>query len=155
MKKTLFTFVSIFLLFIYPLLPQENKLKVLDEKANNFGKEIDKSRIPRLRWVGPGRPGTYEEYIASFLMEPFFIKEIIVPPFYQKYVRPETQKILVISNSSVYSEISIEILLYVDVLKYYGYDVEFYECSGGTPEDLKSFITNKKNIGTSAFEVSP
>jgi len=109
-----------------------------------LSQEIDRSKITLLRWVGPGRPGTYQEYIASIPEKPFLINEINVPEYYPIYPKLKLPKVLVIVETSIYSAIRTEIERYVEAVKGYGYDVKLFKSSGGTPENLKSFIKKKK-----------
>ena len=107
------------------------------------GEEIDKSKITFLKWMGPGRPGTYEGYIASRPIEPFTIEEVFVPEHYSAPAKKKP-KVLVIVETSLYSSLETEIKRYVSSVKSQGYDVRFYKSSGGKAENLKTFIKKKK-----------
>ncbi len=56
----------------------------------------------------------------------------------------QEEKVLIITNSVVYSDLKPEIFRYVDDISS-EYKVALYETTGGTPEDLKDFINSHKD----------
>ena len=110
-----------------------------------YSQETDKSKIARLKWTGPGRPGTYEEYIASFPAVPFTVwKMKDFSQWHQGNTNLGFQNILVLVDSLVFSNLSWHINRYVSDLSEF-YDVLFYTSYGGTPEELKSFIKERQD----------
>ncbi|MFW6173164.1 MAG: hypothetical protein ACOC5T_05410 [Elusimicrobiota bacterium] len=108
---------------------------------------IDKSKIPRLKWMGPGSPGTYEDYISAFPGGRLYLNEINIPHSLTNAGNTEMPKILIFVNTLVYSNASQKIMRYVGVLEDLGYRVKLYTTFGGTPEAVKSIIKkNKKNL---------
>ena len=109
------------------------------------GVDADYSNIPRLRWTGPGSPGTYGEYLGGRETMPFSTAPLYVTP--SKRGDELTVKALVLVNSSLYSGIESNLTRYVSDLEFTGYAVEVHLVSGGTPEDLKTFIiTNSTDL---------
>jgi len=130
---------------------------------NGFCGEIDKSRIPFLKWMGPGQPGTYEEYLAQRPEEPFFIEEIRTPE-YSLRAPKKKEKVLVVVASSIYPSLSSQVNQYINSLKSNGYRVQLYKTGGGKAENLKQFIKKRKkrligcvfigNVPTAWYEVA-
>ncbi len=59
-------------------------------------------------------------------------------------VTGQTDKLLVLVNSHIYSSLKFEIDRYADDIGI-GYTVELYETSGGTPQNLRNFIISQSN----------
>jgi hypothetical protein len=59
-------------------------------------------------------------------------------------IAPSAPKVLVIAESSVYTNLQTEIQRYTNWLISRGYNVELYQSSSGTAEDLKAFILGNK-----------
>lgn len=131
--------------------------------------ETDKSLIPRLKWMGPGQPGTMAQYREAHPVLPFKVNRI--EPMVK--TSPETfspglsvgqleekgqrsplvlnqgqaaagEKLLVLVNETLYPSISSFVNRYVTTLSSLGYTVELQLVSGGTPESLKQFIQQKQ-----------
>jgi len=103
-------------------------------------KEIDKSQIPFLRWMGESNPGSYEEYKLNRIKKPFFIKPLSVLNQYWK-IAEKKKKVLIITNTNIFQSLSSKIITYGNSLTNQGYQVKLYESSGGSPESLKNFIS--------------
>jgi hypothetical protein len=108
---------------------------------------VDKAGIPLLKWMGPGRPGTYEDYLAGQESKPVQVKELqVLRPALNRYMNlaTETKKVLLLVNPRVFSGLHEKILRYGIDLNLHGYEVALYEYSGGNPGHLKSFIISRK-----------
>jgi hypothetical protein len=104
------------------------------------GYDGDYSDIPRLRWVGPGSPDTYEDYLEGRVSAPLSADHVYSSPAGRPIGR--ATKALVLVNETLYSGIQTRLDRYVADLEDDGYTVEVYTLTGGTPENLKTFIIN-------------
>ena len=102
------------------------------------GYTADYSGIPRLHWTGPGRPGTYAEYLAEHPYRPF--RATLVQALPSGRGSSRTEKALVLVNYWLYPAITTDLSVYVADLQAEGFSVETYTIAGGTPATLKSFI---------------
>jgi|GEM_PF-6082615 len=101
---------------------------------------VDYSKIPELRWQGPGGPGTYEDYVAGRQTGPFEARRIDVGGSRGGRGATAADKVLVLVNSSLQPSIQGKLDTYVIDVERQGYNLELYTCTSGTAEDLKSFI---------------
>lgn len=102
--------------------------------------KVDRTKVNLLKWMGPGQPGTYEDYMnrrpkGKFRIDPIY-------PGVEDNTR--AQKVLIIVNSSIYSSLETQVLRYADSLIACGYNAPVYQSSYGTAEDLKSFIISNQ-----------
>lgn len=129
----------------------------------------DKSLIPRLKWMGPGKPDTMAEYQAKHPVLPFktmaiettgrdislipgeknkigFINEKVksTSPIIFPLVSANGEKLLVLVNQTIYGHISSRVNRYVNTMTSAGYTVELHSITGGTPQELKGFIAARK-----------
>jgi hypothetical protein len=107
------------------------------------GYSADYSNIPRLKWMGPGEPGTYQDYLRKRTSAPFQarLRHGGVPsPGGSRAV-----KALVLVNATLYPAIQERLSTFVSDLENAGYVVEVHTASGGTPQELKSFIMGHTN----------
>ncbi|UCF08954.1 MAG: IPT/TIG domain-containing protein, partial [Thermoplasmata archaeon] len=105
----------------------------------------DYSNITRLEWMGDGEPGTYEEYLLRWGNRPFHIEHVFSDG--PNRMGSRTLKALVLVNSGLYPGIQNKLNRYISDLTSDGYSVELYTTSGGTPQELKTFITaNAENL---------
>ena len=104
------------------------------------GDLIDYSQIPVLKWVGPGKPGTYEEYKHSQPQAP--LKVTPLPNITQgKLIPPQAQPhLLFMVNSSLYASIEPQFSRYLTDAQSVGYEMEAYLYESGTAEEVKSYI---------------
>lgn len=118
--------------------------------ADDTGSELDLDRITRLVWMGSEPPVSYEEYMAGRVVEPFNIRRVAVPDaVFEKNDAILTGgraggKALVVVNEFLRSYIETNLNRYVADLAAQGYTVELHETSGGTAEEMKSFILANK-----------
>ena len=111
------------------------------------GDLIDYSKIKLLEWTGPGKPGTYEEYIQAHEQfqpqEPLIINS--VSSVTNTVILPGTTvnpRVLFIVNSSLYPYIETRFNRYVTDAQSNGYEVATYLYASGTAEELKSYIVS-------------
>lgn len=102
------------------------------------GHEADYRDVPRLRWMGPGQPGTFEEYIRDHPGSPLASTPVYLGPAGGRSDR--ITRALVLVDSSVYSGIQANLARYVVDLQNDGYTVDVHQITGGTPNSLKAFI---------------
>ena len=101
---------------------------------------VDYSRIPVLRWVGPGRPGTYAEYLAAREKKPLQINALRRAKAGVGRRAKSQPRVLVIINSGLLPNVQTNLNRYVGDVEGKGYQVDVYECTYGTAEDLRVFI---------------
>ncbi|MEO0094661.1 MAG: T9SS type A sorting domain-containing protein [candidate division WOR-3 bacterium] len=103
---------------------------------------IDYSNIPLLRWAGPEGtlPGTYEEWIAQNPYSEFFcsLDKIV-------YGDSRAGNVAILTQQSIANALINEINQLINNLQLEGYTVFSYQISGGTPENLRTFLQNLYN----------
>jgi hypothetical protein len=102
------------------------------------GYSADYSGIPRLRWMGPGEPDTYEDYMKGRSSAPFQVEFR-----YGSASSPDGSravKALVLVNATLYPAIQERLTTYVSDLEQAGHLVEVFTTGGGTPQEMKTFI---------------
>jgi hypothetical protein len=107
----------------------------------------DKADIPLLKWMGPGSPGTYQDYMREREYKPVHTRELLIlPPFPNKNLNlaTENQKVLILVSPRIFSGLGEKVLRYGHDLNHQGYEVDMVEYSGGTPGNLRSFIVSGK-----------
>jgi len=102
------------------------------------GYDADYSDIPRLRWTGPGSPGTYQEFLQGRQSVPFSAVQIYASRAMES--QGQASKALVLVDDTLYGGIQTSLLRYVTDLETDGYTVEVHQIMGGTPSELKDFI---------------
>jgi len=105
------------------------------------GHDADYSDIPRLRWMGPGSPGTYRQYLQGRADGPVSVSRGYQTPAGDGG-RGTLPLALVLVEGSLLSGIQANLDLYVAGLESQGYSVEVHEVLSGTAAGLKFFITN-------------
>jgi hypothetical protein len=111
------------------------------------GHSADYSSIPRLRWTGPGEPGTYKDYLAARSQAPFRAELVHSGVSTGRDVPrggARASKALVLVENGLYNGIQTNLAFYVADLQADGYAVEVHTITGGTYEDLKNFILNNQ-----------
>lgn len=102
------------------------------------GATYDYSRIPRLKWMGPGKPDTFQEYQLLREEKPFSIRSVYFSD--RSPTGGLVQKAMILVNEGLYSSVQTKLIRYATDLEDDGYSVEVYTTSGGTPQELKTFI---------------
>ncbi len=93
--------------------------------------------IPVTKWVSPegSIPLTYTQYISQNLPKPF--------EYEKKYrsLNRSSNIILILCEKELSNALEEEINEYIQTLESKNWEVILYEVNGGTPEELKEFIT--------------
>ncbi|MBN1211203.1 MAG: hypothetical protein JXA92_01380 [candidate division Zixibacteria bacterium] len=105
---------------------------------------IDYSDIAALRWIDPeGRqPESYEEW-KTRVGEPESFKTETVKKSAPDKNADYYAKFLIIINTDLYALVTASIDLYMQDLNNDGYEVELVSSSGGTAEDMRTFLQGK------------
>ncbi len=145
MKKA--TRLSLILLVLFPFVmtpasADESFRRSGDDSAwdRDGGYDTDYSGISRLRWTGPGRPGTYLDYRAGRDERPF--SAVPVSSFPPGDGTKRMAKALILVNAELYDGIQGNLERYATDLAGDGYAVAVFIMTGGTPSEVKSFITD-------------
>jgi len=126
------------LVWAFALLPE---LVVLTSAARAAERApIDFTKIPAMRWVGPGVPGTYKAYRARRVKRPLAIKAASSASQPLPAALGGQPRVLVIVNRSLLPDIQANLDRYAADVQGLGYQVGVYECAYGTAEELKAFI---------------
>ena len=102
----------------------------------------DYSQVNRLRWMGPGQPDTYAEYLAKHPSRPIQIVPLRTAPL-RTPLAAGPQRVLVFVNSTLLPDIQTNVDRYVLDIEGEGYAVDLYSSTYGTAEDLKAFIISQ------------
>lgn len=97
--------------------------------------------IPVTRWVGPGRPTTYEEWIKRREFRDFKIGTVY------KSNRDSGSLVDILVDSDIYENISSALSQYIFDLENTGFSVVLDTSSGGTPEDLRFHLSQRLESG--------
>jgi hypothetical protein len=101
--------------------------------------EMDISQVKLLRWMGPGKPDTYKEYLAKAPKRPLAITKAVMPA--AAYPPPgAVNKLVIFTNGDILESLSDEIQAYVSKLGQLGYVIATYNGSVNTAEQLKTTI---------------
>ncbi|MFH1735448.1 MAG: hypothetical protein ABIE92_12120, partial [bacterium] len=104
--------------------------------AASAGAQVDYHKTTVTRWAGPGRPGTYAEYLARHPEEPLRWFEVE-----RRYGNlDQTGAILVVVEESIITQLQTEIDRYLVDLTNADWDPILLSMSGGTAEDLRGIL---------------
>jgi len=122
-------------------IPQEN----LRLRANDFVKENGRP-IEKLQWYSPNGelPGTYNQYQISHPLALTYFSTpngIKIKGFFENY------SLAILVDETLYPAIETSLTQYLADLDLEGYTVFLQLVSGGTPEDIKSWIQERYNEG--------
>ena len=106
--------------------------------------------IEKLQWYSPHGelPGTYNEYLERHARIP---AEFSAPARFEVAPRFEEYKISILIDADLYSEITPGLTQYISDLQSEGYSVFTQTISGGTPEEIKSWIVERYALACSSF----
>ncbi len=98
--------------------------------------------ISRLQWFSPNGelPGTYDEYLNGHPLKP--------ARFSTSVGNLQSITISILVDEDLYPKIATGIEQYIADLKAEGYSVFLQTISGGTPEEIKEWITERYNFGS-------
>lgn len=122
-------------------------LLVLFECGLISSSPTDKANIPLLKWMGPGKPGTYQNYMEGRQCKPGQPEELLLlSPISDKDLNPGTEikKVLILVTPRIFSGLGEKIVRYGHDLNLQGYEVDLIEYSGGNPANLKFLIVSRR-----------
>jgi hypothetical protein len=121
---------------------EENQLELSDEQDGRF--------IKKLEWVSPNGelPGTYDEYSKIHPLSSAFFSE---PLEYLPNLQSNINKISILVDTVLYFLITNSLEQYIDDLNAEGYSVTVQKVTGGSPNDIKTWIINRYNQGDTGF----
>lgn len=115
---------------------------VLPALANHI--PTDYPDLVPLRWMGPEPRPAYEAYIAERANLPFSAQPVALPESLSDLTgfstSGDSEKIIVLVNADIHTAIQSELNRYIADITAQGYQVDLYEQSGGTAEDLRAFL---------------
>ena len=120
--------------------------------VGNEVNEIEKDYhqpIEKLQWRSPNGelPGTYEEYIEAHPLK----KAVFSAPRNNGYATQSLDPISLLIDSALYPRITTGINQYVADLESEESSVFIETVSGGTPKEIKDWITQRYNSGCKSF----
>ena len=101
---------------------------------------IDYSQVARLRWMGPGQPDTYAEYLATHPPQPLQIVPLRTAPLHIPLAPP---RVLVIVNNTLLPLIQTKVDRYISDIEAAGYAADLYSSTLGSVESFKDFILSQ------------
>ena len=118
-------------------------LSIINEKQD--GRFIEK-----LEWLSPNSelPGTYKEYLKNHPLEPAIFSDQI--EYYESF-QPNGEKISILVDTFLHLMISSNLNQYIDDLNAEGYSVYVKTVTGGSPNEIKSWIIDSFNKGSIGF----
>jgi hypothetical protein len=146
--KILFVTSLIFLLltasFIQGQSVSKNK-SLLSSASSKDSSEANGSSLARLQWYAPNGelPGTYADYLKKHPLRSAYFKtpSMMNSDFYQNY------SLGILVNASLYSSIENSLSQYLADIDVEGYTVFIQTVSGGTPEDIKTWVKARYEKG--------
>lgn len=151
-------FISISL-FVFGTLAQAQRVS---KEAQSRSIEQDGRKIERLEWVSPDNciPGTYREYLERHPLKAARFSECLLSS--NSVRKPATNglgvhpylphlHIAILVDETLYPQIEISLNRYVRDLVDEGCYVIVHTVTGGSPEEIKNWITTQYNDGFSGF----
>lgn len=110
----------------------------------------DGQTIEKLIWYAPEGelPGTYDEYLQSHPPTPACFSS---PVEMKPAVFSENNSLSILVNETVYPSIIDSISQYLSDLESEGYQVFLQQVSGGTPQEIKSWIYERYFLGSTGI----
>ena len=109
-----------------------------------------KPTIKNLEWYSPNGelPGTYEEYLRNHpLKSPLFL----APEYTYDGNQTLAVPISILVDDDLYGDITAAVSQYILDLELEEHSVFLETVSGGTPEEIKDWITQRYNSGCQSF----
>ena len=107
--------------------------------------------IEKLQWVSPNGelPATYADYLSVHPLTPARFS----PPQYERSQDVRLSKnIALLVDNEVYPAITTQLNQYISDLQSETYSIWLQTITGGTPEEIKTWITNRYDNGTNGIE---
>jgi len=141
MKNALKITLLIIILFLFVLptgLFADNGDRLLNRQDGRL--------LTKLEWFSPNGelPGTYEKYLQMHPLKPAYFSQ---PQNFESSLELVTGSISILVDQDLYSKIKSALNEYILDLQGEGYFVHLQKISGGTPEDIKTWIIERYNTG--------
>ncbi|UCF49139.1 MAG: hypothetical protein JSU91_05165 [Thermoplasmatales archaeon] len=106
--------------------------------------------LKKLEWYSPNGelPGTYEEYI---LLNPLESALIFQSQEFEPNVISSTKSISILVDQLLFLNIKSSIDEYISDLQAEGFFVHLQKIIGGTPQEIKDWVTERYNAGSEGF----
>ena len=116
-----------------------------DDTGNQDGRFISK-----LQWFSPNGelPGTYNEYLNRHSLAP---AQFSTPGNGIYPLEHLENSISILVDAGLYLKITVALNQYIDDLDAEGHPVFLQTVSGGTPEEIKEWITQRYNLGSTGI----
>ena len=120
---------------------EENSLTILDEQDGRF--------INKLEWFSPNGelPDTYDEYLKTHPLKSAFFSEHLE----YNNLQFNVNKVSILVDSVLYFLITSSLNGYIDDLNAEGYSVNVQRVTGGSPDEIKSWVIDRYNQGDVGF----
>ena len=120
------------------------KMSSISTETSDDSNVQDGRFIKKLEWYSPNGelPGTYSEYLRWHLLIPAHFS---IPDGIINHDEP-TLSILV--DEDLYPEIETSLMQYITDVEIEGHFIFLETVSGGTPEEIKSWINEQNNLGS-------
>jgi len=121
---------------------EENQLRLLDEQDGRF--------ITKLEWFSPNGelPGTYDEYLRVHPINSAVFSE---QQEYYTNLQSNVNKISILVDTVLYFMITTGLNQYIDDLNAEGYSVTVQRVTGGSPNEIKTWVIDRYNQGDTGF----
>jgi len=99
--------------------------------------------VQKLEWISPNDelPGSYKEYLNKHPLHPGVFKT-------PSPMNPEEHTLSILVDENLYLEIESNLNQYISDIQLEGHVVYLQTVSGGTPEEIKSWIIQCNNMGS-------
>lgn len=114
--------------------------------SNDSGKQ-DGRFIEKLQWWSPNGelPGSYDDYLLN---HPVFAARFTSPDRYIPSFIAGNSSLAILVEESIYAAIQPSLTQYINDLISEDYEVFLQQVSGGSPEDIKVWITERYDAGS-------
>ena len=126
---------------------QDTKQRIIPSTLSDEPDRQDGRFIEKLQWHSPNGelPGTYKDYIKT---HPLTHARFSTPKNVNVFPLLEDYSFSILIDETLYSEIEQSIIQYVSDIELEGYIVFIQTISGGTPAEIKNWVTNQYNFGS-------
>ncbi len=124
--------------------------KILEKAISKDTQKQDGRLLSKLQWFSPNGelPGTYDEYLC---MHPLMPASFSKPIEYYASLQLNGDKISILVDTVLYLLIKTGVDQYIDDLNAEGYSVTVQTISGGSPDEIKTWIIDSYNQGCIGF----
>ena len=136
---------------------------VVPTRPQNTDREpIDRSTYPRLRWMGPEKPGTYADSMRMHFPTSVRVREhsLHTDPFPGKTpLKSSFAKnrplVAVIANSAVYERMEEYVHAYAGIIGNLGYQARVFSFEGGSHRNVRALLTRLGKTLLGAVLIGP